>query len=71
MLNYSVAELRFTIIFLYLCNQTAYSLPNTSYMNTDIKDSITTREKEILSLLAIGLSSKEISDLSKLNKHII
>ena len=40
-------------------------------MNTDIKDSITTREKEKLSLLAIGLSSKEISDLSKLNKHII
>ena len=31
-------------------------------MNTDIKDSITEREKEILSLLAIGFSSKEISE---------
>lgn len=30
-------------------------------MGTDIKDSITTREKEILYLLSKGLNSKEIA----------
>ena len=58
-------------IFLYLCIKTVYSLSNTSYMNTDIKDSITTREKEILSLLAIGLSSKEISEKLFISPHTV
>lgn len=40
-------------------------------MNTDIKDSITTREKEILSLLAIGLSNKEISEKLFISPHTV
>ena len=40
-------------------------------MNTDIKDSITTREKEILSLLAIGQSSKEISEKLFISPHTV
>ena len=40
-------------------------------MNTDIKDSITTREKDILSLLAIGLSSKEISEKLFISPHTV
>ena len=46
-------------------------LSNTSYMNTDIKASITEREKEILSLLAIGLSSKEISEKLFISPHTV
>lgn len=40
-------------------------------MNTDIKNSITEREKEILSLLAIGLSSKEISEKLFISPHTV
>ena len=40
-------------------------------MNTDIKDSITEREKEILSLLAIGFSSKEISEKLFISPHTV
>lgn len=40
-------------------------------MNTDIKDSITEREKEILSLLVIGFNSKEISEKLFISPHTV
>ena len=41
------------------------------YMGTDIKDSITTREKEILYLLSKGLNSKEIAAELFISAHTV
>lgn len=40
-------------------------------MGTDIKDSITTREKEILYLLSKGLNSKEIAAELFISAHTV
>ena len=40
-------------------------------MGTDIKDSITTREKEILYLLSRGLNSKEIAAELFISAHTV
>lgn len=59
------------IYFRYLCRRQFINFQIFIYMGTDIKDSITTREKEILYLLSKGLNSKEIAAELFISAHTV
>ncbi|MDD5876717.1 MAG: helix-turn-helix transcriptional regulator [Prevotellaceae bacterium] len=48
-----------------------FLLPTINHMHNEIKESITTREKEILGLLAQGMNSKEISEQLFISHHTV